>query len=247
MPIQIGAKSSTFQDPTGFMSDCHRRIEMFMRTLSTAAEFEGRRLSIDESQALEAALRYFREAAPKHNADEEESLFPRLRSLPDIEVQRVLGDLDRLEQEHRWAVPLHTEIDRLGQQWLSSGDLGKDEVCAFQSAIQKLAAMYRTHIYFEESALFPIAIRVLSPAQTADIALDMAKRRNLKRAAGPNVQVYLQSAYDRRDPEDRTVNGDDPFQVREKMLDKTIADSFPASDPPSTEPAPSVDPFTTVQ
>ena len=227
------------------MSDCHRRIEMFMRTLSAAAKFEGRHLSDDESRALEAALRYFREAAPKHNADEEESLFPRLRSLPDLEVQRVLINLDRLEKEHRWAVPLHMEIDRLGQQWLSKGRLGKDEVCAFRTAIRKLVAMYGTHIHFEESALFPLATRVLSPAQTTDIAREMAKRRNLERAAGHGVQVYLQNAYDRRDPEDRTVNGDDPLQVREKMLDKTIADSFPASDPPSSEPAPGVDPFTT--
>lgn len=46
-----------------------------------------------------------------------------------------------------------------------------------------------------------------------------------------------------RDPEDRTVNEQDPFEIREKMLDKTIADSFPASDPPSTDPAPGVDSF----
>jgi hemerythrin-like domain-containing protein len=231
------------------MSDCHRRIEMFMRTLSAAAKFEGLRLSDEERRDLEAALRYFREAAPKHNADEEESLFPRLRSVPDLEVQRVLINLDRLEQEHRWAAPLHMEIDRLGQQWLSNGRLGKDEVRAFQTAIRKLVAMYGTHIHFEESALFPLATRVLSPAQTTDIAREMANRRNVERGAGYGVQVYLRNAfsysYDRRDPEDRTINGDDPCQVREKMLDKTIADSFPASDPPSSEPAPGVDPFTT--
>jgi hemerythrin-like domain-containing protein len=247
MPVQIGATSSTFSDPIGLMSDCHRRIEMFMRTLSRAAEFEGRRLSDDESRALDAALRYFREAAPKHNADEEESLFPRLRALPHLEVQRALADLDRLEQEHRWAAPLHMEIDRLGQQWLSNRELGTDEIRAFQTAIRKLAAMYNTHIHFEESALFPLAARVLSPAQTTDIAREMANRRNVERGAGYGVQVYLRNAYsyDRRDPEDRTINGDDPSQVREKMLDKTIADSFPASDPPSSEPAPGVDPFTT--
>src|SRR5438309_5658731 len=226
MPVQIGATSSTFSDSTGLMSDCHRRIEMFMRTLSMAAEFEGRRLSDNESRALDAALRYFREAAPKHNADEEESLFPRLRALPHLEVQRALADLDRLEQEHRWAAPLHMEIDRLGQQWLSNRELGTDEIRAFQAAIRKLAAMYSTHIHFEESALFPLAARVLSPAQTTDIAREMAKRRNLRRAAGHCLQVHPRNDSSRRDPEDRIVDEDDPSQVREKMLDKTIADSF---------------------
>lgn len=47
----------------------------------------------------------------------------------------------------------------------------------------------------------------------------------------------------RRDPEDRPVNQHDPLQVKDKMLDKTIADSFPTSDPPSTIPDPDEDSF----
>jgi hypothetical protein len=46
-----------------------------------------------------------------------------------------------------------------------------------------------------------------------------------------------------RDPEDRSVNELDQLEIREKMLDKTLADSFPASDPPSTDPAPGFDSF----
>ena len=44
-----------------------------------------------------------------------------------------------------------------------------------------------------------------------------------------------------RDPEDRKAHGED--EKREKALDKTLADSFPTSDPPSiSDPAnPSVD------
>lgn len=148
-----------------------------------------------------------------------------------------------MEEEHRWAAPLHLKLDRLGQQWLSNGGLGKDEVHAIQTAVRKLAAMYRTHIHFEDSALFPLASRALSPAQAADIAREMGKRRNLQEVAGHNLQIYRQNAPERRDPEDRTVDEENPSQVREKMLDKTIADSFPASDPPSSNPAPDVDPF----
>jgi hypothetical protein len=42
-----------------------------------------------------------------------------------------------------------------------------------------------------------------------------------------------------RDPEDRPTRCS--RDVREKMLDKTIADSFPSSDPPSTIPDPCSD------
>jgi len=54
---------------------------------------------------------------------------------------------------------------------------------------------------------------------------------------------YESSNSELRDPEDRAIDEQDSLQVREKMLDKTIADSFPASDPPSTNPAPAADPF----
>lgn len=47
-----------------------------------------------------------------------------------------------------------------------------------------------------------------------------------------------------RDPEDRIIDEQNELDVREKMLDKTIADSFPASDPPSSIPDPDDDSFT---
>jgi hemerythrin-like domain-containing protein len=183
MPVQIGSRASDFSDPTGLMSDCHRRIEMFLNALRAAGDFNGRQLAEDERRSLDAALRYFREAAPKHNADEEESLFPRFRSVADPEVQSALADVVRLEQDHRWAAPLHAEVDRLGQQWLLEGWLAPDQVHAFRSAVAKLDSMYRTHIEFEDRFLFPLAARVLSQVQRAEVAQEMAKRRNLNSSA----------------------------------------------------------------
>ncbi len=183
MPVQIGMKAAHFSDPTGLMSDCHRRIEMFLGALAAAAAFAGRELSPDEQRSLDAALRYFREAAPKHNADEEESLFPRLRSRPEAEVQAALADMARLEQEHRWAAPLHDQIDRLGQQWLADGRLAPDQAGAFHSAVAQLQSMYRVHIDFEDKVLFPLAARLLPRAQQDQVAQEMEARR--KPAAAP--------------------------------------------------------------
>lgn len=45
----------------------------------------------------------------------------------------------------------------------------------------------------------------------------------------------------RRDPEERPVGKQDKEELREKMLDKTLADSFPTSDPPSSIPDPTED------
>jgi hypothetical protein len=46
-----------------------------------------------------------------------------------------------------------------------------------------------------------------------------------------------------RDPEDRVIDEHNEQEVRDKMLDKTIADTFPASDPPSSLPDPDEDSF----
>ena len=89
MPIVIGAKrESDFSDPIGMLGDCHRRIERFLNALLTVAtSAKGGPLTNEQQTALATSLRYFREAAPKHTADEEESLFPRLSRLdrPDLQ------------------------------------------------------------------------------------------------------------------------------------------------------------------
>jgi hypothetical protein len=46
-----------------------------------------------------------------------------------------------------------------------------------------------------------------------------------------------------RDPEDRLIDETNPLEKKDKMLDKTLADTFPASDPPSSLPDPDEDSF----
>src|SRR5215469_11690655 len=115
MPVQIGAKSHSYTEPLGLLSDCHRRIETFMRSLLAIAELGGQPLNDEgpdsiKKRALENALRYFREAAPKHTADEERSLFPRLRQLKSEECEAVFVRIDQLEKDHQWAEWLHAEV-----------------------------------------------------------------------------------------------------------------------------------------
>lgn len=51
------------------------------------------------------------------------------------------------------------------------------------------------------------------------------------------------SAAGPRDPEDREIDESNPVEKKEKMMDKTVADTFPASDPPSSIPDPNEDSF----
>src|SRR5579864_7216969 len=109
MPITIGAKrASDFTDPIGMLGDCHRRIERFLNALvAIAAQEKGGPLTEPHRTALATSLRYFREAGPKHTADEEESLFPRLRRIDLARTRAILARIDCLEQDHECAGRAH--------------------------------------------------------------------------------------------------------------------------------------------
>jgi hemerythrin-like domain-containing protein len=177
MPVQIGAKVHSFADPTGLLSDCHRRVEMFLGALRAVAEVIDQPAAEETRRSLESALRYFREAAPKHTADEEESVFPRLRKISNPEIGAALTKMEELEQEHRWAAPLHAQVQRVGEQYLSTGRVTVPDIEVFRSSVAALAAMYAHHIDTEEELVFPVAARVLPETEKAAIAHEMARRR----------------------------------------------------------------------
>jgi hemerythrin-like domain-containing protein len=177
MPVQIGAKAHSFSEPTGILSDCHRRIEMFLNSLQQVAALLDRPLDTEARSALEASLRYFREAAPKHTADEEESLFPRLRQMNDPELQSAIKTLDPLEREHERADALHHEIDQLGRKCLHAAPLSAEQVQRFRNAVAELSSIYKEHIRIEDEVVFPIAGKLLPANEKAAIAEEMALRR----------------------------------------------------------------------
>jgi hemerythrin-like domain-containing protein len=181
MPIVIGEKrESDFTDPIGMLGDCHRRIVRFLHVLvALAAQQKGDPLSDEQRTLLSTSLRYFREAAPKHTADEEESLFPRLRRLDSPEIDAVLAQIDSLEQDHECADRSHAEVDRLGQLWLMNGRLSPEDALQFEKLVGQLETLYRHHIGQEDTEVFPFAARVLTPVDREAIGKEMAARRGV--------------------------------------------------------------------
>ncbi len=181
MPVQIGSKAHGFSEPLALLSDCHRRIEMFLGSLVRVGAIIDQPLGDDAHAALASALSYFREAAPKHTADEEQSLFPRLRHVAHPEVRETLAKLDALEQEHRRADHLHAEVDGLGRQALEHGSLPFSQAELFRESVAELASIYKEHIGIEDNLVFPLAGRTLDRNEKAAIAAEMAARRNIRK------------------------------------------------------------------
>ncbi|MHB1023734.1 MAG: hemerythrin domain-containing protein [Acidobacteriaceae bacterium] len=176
MAIQIGAKpDSGFDDPIGMLKDCHRRIERFLHVLCVVAErARNRRLTEKEKAAVEAALNYFRVSGQRHTADEEVSLFPRLRAEG---TTGQLEQLDRLEQEHHHANALHAAVDHLYTTWISAGMLRPEQEAQLLPATEELKHLYAEHIRAEENIVFPQAAQVLDRQTIAAIGAEFSARR----------------------------------------------------------------------
>jgi len=181
MPIQIGQKKeSDFTDPLGLLSDCHRRIEHFLAVLiKLCGKAQGGSLDAEEGELLEKALAYFRDAAPMHTADEEHSLFPRLRASGQSEA--ALARLAELEYEHVLAGRDHEIVDSLGRRWLREGRLAPGDSVQMTQALKRLSEIYSRHIALEDRELFPLADRLLGPEELAAVGREMADRRGIKR------------------------------------------------------------------
>lgn len=178
MPIPIGRRPDHgFDTPLGLLSDCHRRIEHFLAVLVALAE-QDRGEPLDEARRrdLESALTYFATSAPTHTADEEESLFPRLRHSGDPDAARALETVERLERDHEEAAEHHAAVDRVGRAWLSRA-LDPDELAAVRSHLRRLQELYAAHIAVEDRELFPAAARVLAEADLQAVGREMAERR----------------------------------------------------------------------
>jgi hemerythrin-like domain-containing protein len=176
MAIQIGAKpDSGFDDPIGMLIDCHRRIERFLHILCVVADrAAGRALTDEEVTAVQSALKYFRVGGLRHTADEEESLFPRLRA---ESVAGNLKELGGLESDHRSANDIHVAVDALYSAWIAAGRLSPEEELRLRSNTEQLKHLYAEHIQVEEKIVFPRAAEVLNPQAIAAMGREFHARR----------------------------------------------------------------------
>jgi hemerythrin-like domain-containing protein len=162
------------------LSDCHRRIERFLGELIEITE-QARGAELDEERrvVLKASLRYFREAAPNHTRDEEESLFPRMRASSSRRVRAMLARLDSLHEDHVAAASQHAGVDTLGERWLAEGRLSAEDALYLTELLQGLRAVYQKHIGLEETEIFPLAAETLESSEIAELGREMASRRGI--------------------------------------------------------------------
>jgi len=179
MAVQIGAKKlAGFDQPLEMLADCHRRVEHFLDVMLRVEEiYRHQALDDQAKQALAVCEEYFCKAAVKHTADEESSLFPRMRmALPDHHP--AISAIEGLIAEHQIAEKLHASIQQLFDQWRLSADrLPREQAAILRSELLQIRQHYAQHILVEEQQVFPVAGTVLNSEQKAMIGKEMHARR----------------------------------------------------------------------
>jgi formiminotetrahydrofolate cyclodeaminase/hemerythrin-like domain-containing protein len=180
MVVQLGTKGQPDStQPIAWLMDCHRRIEHFLEVLiNVTRTYEHRELDDEGRRALTVALDYFRHAAPRHTADEEHSLFPRMRNSDDRKMRESLEALDRLEDDHRKVEAAHQRVDQLGRRWLDARTLDQPSHAELTGLLSELAASYAKHIELEDQRVFVLAEQMLDADAMQAIGREMRQRRS---------------------------------------------------------------------
>lgn len=184
MGMSIATRRNDFDQPLGLMCDCHRKIEHHLEVICVIAEtVAGGALSASHRHAMEKSLEYFVNRAPRHRADEEDSLFPRLMVNGDRRAKELQAMIRELLADHVESDKHHAVVNTLLRKWLDEGTLGAEDVAALQAGLAWLSAMYTKHISLEGACVFRTAGDCLEREELTQIGKEMATRRGVKKAA----------------------------------------------------------------
>jgi len=181
--IAFRSPEGGFDEPLGLWLACHERVLRFCSLLGRLRLHVGQQgADAEAQQAATSIRRYFNEAAPRHHADEEADLFPRLLHclqerpavIPPEGAARTRAAIDTLMADHRssellWA-PLDAALAQIERGVALPLDAGQVE--AFERT-------YRRHIDVEEGVVMPAMKRAFSAADWKAIGGAMAQRRGV--------------------------------------------------------------------
>jgi pyridoxamine 5'-phosphate oxidase len=176
-----------FDQPVAVLKHCHGRIRKQLATLEKLlAHLPAHGADEQARQAAGAVLKYFEKAAHLHHEDEEQDLIPMLRAVAQGEDAATLQALapvilqDHKDMDAMWQ-DLHEQLTAIADG--SGSQLSN-------STVQRFSQRYLNHMEREEGMVAPMALRLFSPQQMAQLGQAMQRRRGIEpAAAAPDVAM----------------------------------------------------------
>jgi pyridoxamine 5'-phosphate oxidase len=212
-----------FDQPVAVLKHCHDRIRKQLATLQKLLDHLPQHGADEQARdAARAVMKYFDQAAPLHHADEEENLVPMLQAVAQGEdaatlavlVPSILQDHDAMDA--MWQT-LHEELALIAAG--SAATLSAPVALAF-------AERYLGHMEREEVHIAPMAKRLFSPAQMAQLGAAMQARRGIAPAPAAETSGEAVAAL-RKDYGQATLNeadvAADPIDQFTAWFDQALA------------------------
>ncbi len=193
-----------FDQPIAVLKHCHGRIRKQLATLEKLLSHLPEHGADEQArQAAQAVINYFEKAAHLHHDDEEQDLIPMLRAVAQGEDAATLQALAPVILQD------HKDMDALWQdlheQLVAIAAGGAAVLSAV--TVQRFVQRYSSHMEREEGTMAPMALRLFSPEQMAQLGQGMQARRGL---GEPRRQGVGESVADlRKDYGQASLNEDD--------------------------------------
>jgi iron-sulfur cluster repair protein YtfE (RIC family) len=161
-------------DAVDLLLGCHQRIRHFTAMALRLAAPDAPRDQI--GAAAGAVYRYYSVALPLHEADENQSVYPRLRAALSAAGATLAAAANQA------MVDQHVEIDkliaRLLPQWAEL-PAHPEKAPATAATAARLHAAWQEHLELEEQVVFPALRSFLTPQDRDAIRQEMSQRRQL--------------------------------------------------------------------
>ncbi|WP_343728433.1 pyridoxamine 5'-phosphate oxidase [Duganella sp.] len=179
-----------FSQPIAVLKHCHDRIRKQLTTLQNLlAHLPKHGADAEAQKAAQAVLKYFNNAAHLHHEDEEQNLLPMLHATARDADAVLLAELTpgilagHQQMDRDWSI-IKSQLEQIANG--AGASLSASDVARFCDT-------YAAHMVVEESHIAPMAKRLFSAEQMAQLGSAMQVRRGIPPAL-PVSQVPEQQA-----------------------------------------------------
>jgi len=169
----VTAPKDKTEDAVDLLLGCHQRIRHFTGVAVKLAHAQGATPN-EIRDAAGAVHRYYSVSLPLHEADEDQTLRPRLSAVANQHVQHALvamGDQHQaIDELLERLLPLLVMVRNNPDSLHPAGA----EMCSITKALEEI---FRAHLHMEEEVIFPAIREVLPDTAQTEMLREMQARR----------------------------------------------------------------------